>query len=261
MPKLNLKDDGMDSDFRSLPEGSPTMTTPMLRQSATGGGGASPLLIVLLLIIILGGGAFALNYFGIVHLWGKKAKVVTEAMPPPAQVTPKTDTMALSATKPSTTTTPKQTPAPTPDLTPTPAMTQPPASTFKPPTSTTTTPTTKPLAATTTKPLATTPGLTPQPEKSKPVKTETPRPVPAVASSPTGNYVVQVASWEDVNQAQADVDKLTAAGFHAFVEDAVVRGQTWHRVRVGRYSSEQEAHEAAGQLQKMYSEVWVARSR
>jgi cell division protein FtsN len=226
----------------------------MLRQSATGGG-ASPLLIVLLLIIFLGGGAFALNYFGVVHLWGKKAKVVTESMPPPAQVPAPQEATGMSPSKtPQETTTPqattsKQTPSPTPDLTPTPAMTQPPATTFKPPTSTSTT---KPPAATATRPVTTTPApsVTPQVEKTKPI----------VSSSTTGDYVVQVASWEEMSQAKADVDKLAAAGFNAFVEDAVVHGQTYHRVRVGRYSSEKEAADAANQLQKMYGDVWVAKA-
>ena len=248
MPKLNLKDDGMDGDFTSLPEGSPTMTTPMLRQSASGGG-ASPLLIILLLIIFLGGAAFALNYFGIVQLWGKKTKVVTESIPPPVQVPAPQEATAMPPSKTPPATTSKQTPAPTPDLTPTPAITQPPATTFKPPTST---PTAKPSAATSTKPVATTPtpSMTPRAEKPRPI----------VSSSTTGDYVVQVASWEEMSQAQADADKLAAAGFNAFVEDAVVHGQTWHRVRVGRYPSEKDAADAASQLQKMYGEVWIAKA-
>jgi cell division septation protein DedD len=238
------------------------MTTPMLRQAAAGGG-ASPLLIVLLLIIVLGGGAFALNYFGIVHLWGKKTKVVTESMPAPAQVTVPNQATTAPASKPPQTTTTTSKPVTTPDITPTPAMTQPPATTFKPPTTTksqaSTTPTTKPQS-TAPSSITPTPSLTPTTSLSPTEKPVIEKPKPAMSSSAAGNYVVQVSSWVDVSHAKAEVDKLAAAGYSAFVEDAMVNGQMWHRVRVGRYSSEKEAADAASQLQQTYTDAWVVRT-
>jgi cell division protein FtsN len=44
------------------------------------------------------------------------------------------------------------------------------------------------------------------------------------------------------------------------VEDGVVGGETWHRVRVGRYSTQKEAQEAVAKLQPVTeSDLWVAR--
>jgi DedD protein len=65
-----------------------------------------------------------------------------------------------------------------------------------------------------------------------------------------------------MNRAKADEEasKLTSAGYTAFVEDATVGGESWHRVRVGHYSTQQDAQEAAAQLQKMMEGVvWVAK--
>jgi hypothetical protein len=42
------------------------------------------LVLILLIIAVLGLGVFALNHFGVIHLWGKKAVQVTEAFPEPA---------------------------------------------------------------------------------------------------------------------------------------------------------------------------------
>jgi cell division protein FtsN len=47
----------------------------------------------------------------------------------------------------------------------------------------------------------------------------------------------------------------------AFVEDAVIAGESWYRVRVGRYASSKEAKEAADQLAKSVDgQIWVAKA-
>ena len=46
----------------------------------------------------------------------------------------------------------------------------------------------------------------------------------------------------------------------AFVEDAVIAGENWYRVRVGRYGSSKEAKDAASQLShSLEGRIWVAR--
>jgi hypothetical protein len=177
----------------------PSAPVPRLRESATGGGGPSPLLQVVLALLILGILTVALNYFGVIHLWGKKTPVITETVPEPL---PPVSEPAETARV--------ETPTPTP--TPMPAQ-------------------------------------VPTPEKPKPV-------IP----SGTGRFTVQVSSWMTKAKAEEEAGKLSAAGYSAFVEDAAVSGEVWHRVRVGRYATEKEAAVAAAQLQQMLENgIWVAR--
>ena len=203
MPKLNLKDEGMEPETTPVGEEGPTSAPPTLRSNATGGDGPSPLLQVLIAVIVLGALTFALNYFGVIHLWGKKVPAVVETLPEPDLTTQAPETTKAATTIPET---------PTPTPTPT-----------------------------------------------KPSKTGKPRPT-VPASSAGGSYTVQVSSWSTPSKANAEVKSLSDAGFDAFVEDGVVSGEKWYRVRVGRYASEKDAATAASQLQQMLENgVWVAR--
>jgi cell division protein FtsN len=61
--------------------------------------------------------------------------------------------------------------------------------------------------------------------------------------------------------AEKEASRLSAAGMSAFVEDAVIAGESWYRVRVGRYASSKEAKEAADQLAKSVDgQIWVAKA-
>ena len=106
---------------------------------------------------------------------------------------------------------------------------------------------------------------TPTPTPTSPTKpTPTPTPVQKPKPSPlpagTGNYTVQVSSWMSKAKANAEADRLIQGGFSAFVEDAVVGGGRWYRVRIGRYSTQKEAAAAVKQLQESLEDgFWVAR--
>jgi cell division septation protein DedD len=82
MPRFNLKDEASGAEAVT-PETGKTPGAPTLREVGGGGGGVSPLILVLLALVILAAGVFALNYFKVIHLWGKKAPVVTETLPEP----------------------------------------------------------------------------------------------------------------------------------------------------------------------------------
>jgi cell division septation protein DedD len=111
MPKLNLRDEG---ETRPLEEDSSFGAPPTLRDFGGGsGGGVSTLVKVLGGVLILAAGVFALNYFGVIHLWGKRPAV-------PAQMVQETPQTPLIEEIPL-----EQTPTPTP--TPTPTITSPPA--------------------------------------------------------------------------------------------------------------------------------------
>lgn len=74
---------------------------------------------------------------------------------------------------------------------------------------------------------------------------EPPRPSPSavvgVAQGAGGRWSVQVNATRDAPTAKRLVDYLRARGFDAYEVRVDVRGETWYRVRVGRYSTMQEA--------------------
>jgi septal ring-binding cell division protein DamX/nucleoid DNA-binding protein len=197
MPTLNLREEGMEEE-KPFDETEPTVGAPppTLRPLPSGGGrGLSPVWQILLAVIVLGAITFALNYFGVIHLWGKKEKaMVPTTMEPPAVTVPE--------------------------------------------------------------PVETKPVETPTP-----VPVEKPAPPTKLPPSGVGDFTVQVSSWMSMSKATEQVQRLAGAGFDAFVEDAVVAGERWHRVRVGRYASQKEAAAAAAKLQDMLDNggAWVAR--
>jgi cell division protein FtsN len=89
-----------------------------------------------------------------------------------------------------------------------------------------------------------------------PVETAAPstQPAAAAASMPESDpglitgWVVQVKSTTDKQAADALQAALAREGFPAFVVSADVRNQTWHRVRVGRYSERADAEVVANRL-------------
>jgi cell division septation protein DedD len=213
MPKLNLKDEGSDDETRPIGDDFSSSAPPTLRDVGGSGGGPSPLLQVLIAVIVLGAGTFALNYFGVIHLWGKKStsRVIQTPPPEPIEQAPVTEAPV------------EQTPTPTP--TPTPVEASP-----------TPTPSTPPAAST---------------PRTQPV---------TVAPMGSGSYTVQVSSWQSRSKADEEVTKLEQAGFPAFVESKAIGGQTWYRVRVGKYPTSGEARTERDKLQKMLAgNIWVGR--
>jgi nucleoid DNA-binding protein/septal ring-binding cell division protein DamX len=106
MPKLNLKDEGMEPETTPAEDEQPTAPPPTLRMTATGGSRVSPLVLVLIAVVMLGALTFALNYFDVIHLWGKKVPAVVEVLPEPE--------ISTQIPEPPKTTTTPETPTPTP---------------------------------------------------------------------------------------------------------------------------------------------------
>jgi cell division septation protein DedD len=187
---------------------------------------------------------FALNYFGVIHLWGKKPARVAETVLPPAEPAPPV------AQGPSGQPTPEVTPTPTPTPVPTPekGVKQP----VKPPAGT---PSGKPAEKPVEKPVAkpVVPPPTPAPAPVRP-------PVPP--STAGGEYTVQVSSWLTMSKANEEVARLGGAGLEAFVSQGMVSGEMRYRVRVGRYATLRDAEAAAARLSEMLENgIWVARER
>jgi len=54
-------------------------------------------------------------------------------------------------------------------------------------------------------------------------------------------YIVQVASLRKKNAAENEAAKYIAKGYNAFLEEAIIDGVTWHRVRVGNFDTLEKA--------------------
>ena len=81
-------------------------------------------------------------------------------------------------------------------------------------------------------------------EKAK-AAAQKPNPVPlaqAVEGAESGQaWYVQVNALPDENSAKVWVDRLRDKGYKAYLTEARVKGKVWYRVRVGQYSSREEA--------------------
>jgi hypothetical protein len=219
MPRLNLKDDSLESDPDSM-DSEPNPPAPPTLRDVDGGsrGGISPLLWIVLGLIVVAGVVFALNQFKIIHLWGSKPVAVSDPLLEPDLPMPEE-----SATDASAQSEGEEQIAPS---TPLPETTQ------EPPV---------------TPPAVETPSATPR------------KPAASFSSGGIGNYAIQVSAWETQAKANEQAAKLTEAGFPAYVTEGFVEGETWYRVRVGRYSTMVEAQKALQQLSGVGdSEPWIA---
>jgi cell division septation protein DedD len=223
MPRLNLKDDSLESDPEPIDSESNPPAPPTLRDvDGSGRGGISPLLWIVLGIIVVAGVVFALNQLKIIHLWGPKAAAVSEALPEPDLPAPE-------------------------ETTPDAAMQQEGQEQIAPST---------PIPETTQEPR-----ITPPPVE-KPAKTSAPK-MTATSLPPTGtgNFAIQVSSWETQAKANEEAAKMTAAGYPAYVTEGTVEGETWYRVRVGRYATMADAQSALRQLSQVTeTEPWIAQN-
>ena len=118
MPRLNLKDDELEGGAESQGSGNEPTLPPNLREIGSGGGKSSPILIVLLVLLIILVAVFALNFFHVINLWGRKPPQVVEMLPEPP--TANTDSLAGSASagEPGTTSSTSPELTPTPNVTP-----------------------------------------------------------------------------------------------------------------------------------------------
>jgi cell division septation protein DedD len=73
-------------------------------------------------------------------------------------------------------------------------------------------------------------------EQSRPARAET-----AESSKEPAQWTVQVNAFPDERAAKSWVDRLKNKGYNAYMTEMQNNGKTWYRVRVGRYSSREEA--------------------
>lgn len=71
----------------------------------------------------------------------------------------------------------------------------------------------------------------------------------AMAPGKPDSWSVQALATADLKLANNQLDKLKAKGFPAFIVTAEIKGQTWHRLRVGSFASRKEAEALRATLQ------------
>ena len=83
----------------------------------------------------------------------------------------------------------------------------------------------------------------------KPAPANTP-PIPQQAAA-AGKFCVQVASYQDIKDAETIRARMAEKGLAAYVVNSVIKDRgTWYRVRIGRHLTQQAAGEMAGKAGK-----------
>jgi DedD protein len=76
----------------------------------------------------------------------------------------------------------------------------------------------------------------------------------AVETRPSdGPWTVQVNAFPDEKTARTSVDRLKDKGYNAYVTEVRTNGKLWYRVRVGRFSSREEAEKVEDALRNKES--------
>ncbi|MGE5841304.1 MAG: SPOR domain-containing protein, partial [Deltaproteobacteria bacterium] len=93
------------------------------------------------------------------------------------------------------------------------------------------------------------------PEKK--TRDQAPDPVRA-AQNATGpfRYVIQIAALDEKAKAEDMVKKLSGRGVEAYLQEAVVKGKTYYRVRCGKFETKDEANNYGQNLPKEAGTNW-----
>ena len=121
------------------------------------------------------------------------------------------------------------------------------------------------------------PAATPKPPPSEPAAAPAPIPAPSpapaaeatdaihaeLAGGParSGDYTVQVSSYQSLDEAKAYAAVLERKGYKPFVVTSTIEGKgTWYRVRLGSFKDEPTAQKAKTLLARADIPVWVLKS-
>jgi septal ring-binding cell division protein DamX len=230
MPDLNLIDEGGFEDVPEAPATPPAKKS--VKNSGGGGGGGKTILLLVLTLCILAAGVYFLNQRGIVKLWGKKQPIVqvqeeqfppeTETQTAPAPAQPDTNEVALLDTAPLE----EKGDA----VKESEAVKEPEVKEAEP-------------AAIKSKSAK---------KHEEVIETES----SSKLSEMKGEFTVQVIAYREKSRAVETAKNLEFSGYPSFVEKIPMKGGDWYTVRIGRYSSRDEAKKAvlsfAEQLQSQY---------
>jgi len=215
MPKINLRDPDSGPGGNLPDDQSDEMSPPPLPGDPDQSG-TPKWLIIGGAVLLLGVVVVALNQFKVIHLWGKKAAKVVEALPEPSSLT--VDSTALAAQQAVQAAPAESTPLPTePKPEPAPAK-----------------------AAKTSS------------AKHSGGAAATSHPASATRASRSqsggSGFSIQMSSWPTRGAADRASQALTSAGLSPSVSEGDVSGKTWYRVRIGSYGSMAEAKKGLDDL-------------
>jgi DedD protein len=107
-----------------------------------------------------------------------------------------------------------------------------------------------------------------KPAAVKPVKPAAEKPAVKPAAKPgkafdSSNFWIQTGAFSTIKYAEGAKDYLAARGITSVIEDPVINGKTWYRVRVGPYTTRDEANYWLALVKSIdgfsASQVWEAR--
>jgi len=75
-------------------------------------------------------------------------------------------------------------------------------------------------------------------------------------SSDPFRYVIQIAALDEKANAEDMVRKLSGRGVEAYVQETVVKGKLFYRVRCGKFATKEEANDYAQNLPKEAGTTW-----
>jgi len=88
-------------------------------------------------------------------------------------------------------------------------------------------------------------------KKKKVVEVSSTHKKPVHKAIPSGQYVIQVASFDTSSKASSEVGRLKRLRFDAFIDRAKVSGKTYYRVRIGPIPSKTRAISMLNNIQDM----------
>lgn len=89
-----------------------------------------------------------------------------------------------------------------------------------------------------------------QPAQPPPTRAAAPTAAPPRDAAAAGPWTVQVGATMDSSEALAITLRLRGLGFEAYTVQAPLRGQTWYRIRVGRFASREDARAVESRLRQ-----------
>ena len=97
----------------------------------------------------------------------------------------------------------------------------------------------------------------PAPEEEEADSGPPPSPAVAAPGSARRPYNIQIEAVMDKSGADEMVSRLRTLGYNAQEATTMLNGQTWYRVRVGPYSSADEAAAAQQKLREQYKQAYT----
>ena len=83
-------------------------------------------------------------------------------------------------------------------------------------------------------------------------------PTPSKPKNKISGYTIQIASWDNLENAIEDRDYLQSNGFNAYIKEVLVNGKEWYRVRVGENLSYNQCADLIENLRELTNDnIWI----